>query len=267
MKKLVLTFLLTLLELTLLYAQEYRVYTYSGQVSIRDRAGNDLSLTLDMPVSSNDFVTVAPRSSLALFDVRKSSVFVVGECSGERVGKLVSGAKDNWRMRMRSMIKGTDGSEKAYVSYKGDDPVPECVFAARQQSYSSRFQVGFELIDHLTGNPVGDILSDGQQVHFRITNQAVVPLCVGIVWLDSVGNITDCMAERSRYTIIPAESTVELKDVVIEAAPPFGTDRILLFASPEFFDLSEFEDLYYAPGNDASTGTAVGFSVKHVQIQ
>ena len=52
MKKFVLVFLLTLTELTLLYAQEYRVYTYAGQVSIRDKDGNDRSLTLDMPVSS-----------------------------------------------------------------------------------------------------------------------------------------------------------------------------------------------------------------------
>lgn len=267
MKKIVLVFLLTLTELTLLYAQEYRVYTYAGQVSIRDKDGNDRSLTLDMPVSSNDFVTVSPRSSLSLFDTRKSSVFVVGECAGESVGKLVHGAKGNWRMRMRSMIKGADGSEKAYVSYKGDDPVPECVFAARQQSYTSQFQVGLELIDHLTGRPIGDRISDGQQVHFRITNQADVPLCIGIVWLDSVGNITDCMAGRRRYTVIPAESAVELDDVVMEAAPPFGTDRIFLFASTEFFDLSEFGDLYYAPGNDAPTGTAIGFSVKHVRIQ
>lgn len=251
----------------LLPAQDYTLFSYEGQVHIQDAQGAERSKRLNMPLHPDDRITVGPKSTVSIYDPRKEVVSVIGENKEENVLNLVG--KPRWHLlgRIYHMYKGSDGSERAYASYKGDSPLPEFVYAARQDAYHGTYRVSLEVIDHSTGTVLAGSLDDGQQVHFRVENFEEFPLCIGIVWIDSAGNTLDCLAETGRYVLVPALGTVELEEAIIEVAPPYGTDRILLFASTELFDLGTFSDLYDQPASKPSTEVPIGFDIKRFAIR
>ncbi|MBR4735577.1 MAG: hypothetical protein IK052_05740 [Bacteroidales bacterium] len=244
-------------------AQPYQLYSYNGDIQLRHRTGQSLAPVLDVGLEASDLVSVPAGGSVSILDQRKKKVSCYGACEDLSVKQIISNSRANFLGRISSMIKGVADEDRAYVSHKGDDPVPEFLFAMDQASYAPAYRLSLEVIDYDSGASVNRV-STGQRIYFRVTNHEEMPLCIGILWKDSVGNRTDCLESEPRYVIIPAGSTVDLKNDVMEGAPPLGTDTVCLFASEEFFTL---EALPYADKPAASTGVKIGFTARNIVIR
>lgn len=244
-------------------AQPYQLYSYNGDVKLSRRSGQSIALVLDAGLEASDIVSVPAGGSISILDLRKKKVSSYGACPSISVKQIISNSRAGFGDRVFSMIKGVADEDRAYVSHKGDDPIPEFLFAMDQASYAPAYRLSLDIIDYDSGASVNRV-STGQRIYFRVTNHEEMPLCIGILWKDSVGNRTDCLESEPRYVIIPAGSTVDLKNDVMEGAPPLGTDTVCLFASEEFFTL---EALPYADKPAASTGVKIGFTARNIVIR
>ena len=110
-------------------------------------------------------------------------------------------------------------------------------------------------------------MSDGQQVHFRVVNQEDFPLCIGILWQDSEGDVTIWHEGAGRYCLVPANGVLDLVHDPMIVGPPFGKDRIFLFAAQELFDLQEYPEMNTAYRAGERTGIPIGFVRKDFRIQ
>ena len=258
----ILSFLIVWLKLPV-HAQEFQLYSFSGTVQLKTVAGDAIPLVLDTPLDPNVIVNVAKGGSICILDRGRKTVCSKGECHNIPVSQIVSESKTSFWGKLESMIKGVSPSDQAYVSHKGDNPRPEFAFALHQDQYTPAYQVSLEIVDHHTGIATDGPIRDGQTIHFRVRNAADIPLCIGILWKDSAGNLENCLESEDRFVLIPADSTVELDQIVLEVAPPFGRDVIYLFAAPDFFALHTLADEEIP---ETSTGIPIGFSSKQVLI-
>lgn len=248
-------------------AQPFSLYSYSQGVQIVDKEGKERTLRVGMDISRNDRVTVPRQSSLCIHDGKDNSVLVVGACPGRTVAELVKSRKNGFLGRMVSMLTGADASDRAYVSYKGENPVPEFVFASHQDAYRSSYDIELRVLDAGTGEEAVSSLHDGQQVYFEVVNREPFPLCIGILWRDSQGGLVDCLADAGRYVLVPAEGSLDLSDYMMEVTPPLGRDAIFLFAATDFFDLGSFARVDAESRPEQSSGEPVGFVKKQYSIQ
>lgn len=248
-------------------AQPFSLYSYTREVQIVDREGRERMLRVGMDISRNDRVTVKSQSSLCIHDDKDKSVLVVGECSDKTVAELVKSRKNNFLGRMVSMLTGADASDRAYVSYKGENPIPEFVFASHQDAYQSRYDIELRVLDADTGQETASSLHDGQQVYFEVVNREPFPLCIGILWRDSRGGLVDCLADAGRYTLVPADSSLDLSDYMMEVTPPLGQDTIFLFAAKDFFELNSFSRIDAESRPEQSSGLSIGFVKKQFRIR
>lgn len=244
-------------------AQPYQLYSYNGDIQLRHSSGQPVAPVLDAGLEASDLVSVPAGGSISILDQKKKNVSSYGVCQDLSVKQIISSSKAKFRDKVFSMIKGVADEDRAYVSHKGDDPIPEFLFAMDQASYAPAYRLSLEVIDYDSGASV-NMVSTGQRIYFRVTNHEEMPLCIGILWKDSVGNRADCLENEPRYVIVPAGSAVDLKNDIMEAAPPLGTDTIYLFASEEFFTL---EALPYADKPSASTGVKIGFTARNLVIR
>lgn len=267
MRTRILFLLCLLLPAMMLEAQNYRIFSYKGAVRVTDAQGNPKAVKLDEPLLATDRVSVPADGVLCILDIRKERVSSQGQGSDIPVSTITADPKKHLLSRIKSMLKGTDVSERAYVSKKGEDPIPEFLYAMQAPSYSPAYRLSFELVHFDTGQPAGSRLKEGQLVYFRVTNHEDMPLCIGLLWKDSSGNLADCLADEERYVIVPGNSTIALPEDVLEVAPPFGTDSVYLFASTELFDLRGITESY-RPGSSVSEsrGMDIGFSVQRITI-
>lgn len=249
-------------------AQRYQIYSVEGAVVIKSAAGATRTVLLDAELKADDRVSVPKGGCLSIYDSGKGTVASQGECKDVPVSRIVSNPRGTFVKRFVSMLKGTDASERAYVSRKGEDPLPEFVHAMHHPGYAPAFRVAFELIDAETERTVSGTLRDGQQVYFRVTNHEDIPLCIGILWIDSAGNRADCLEQEDRYVLIPGGTTVDLADAVMEVAPPLGTDTICLFAAEDFFDLGGLSDMEARAGSRSASSTVkIGYFARRFQIK
>ena len=257
-----------LLQAFCLEAQNYRIYSYRGAVEVRDKAGRSKALLLDAALEATDRVSVPSGGSLAIIDEVQGRVSLQGEGRNILVADIVADSGKHLLGRIVSMLKGTDVTERAYVSKKGEDPIPEFIYAISTPGYRPAYRLSFELVSNESGKVVEGPLREGQHVSFRVTNQEDFPLCIGILWIDSSGNQVDCLSDEQRYVILPGKATVWLSEDVMEVAPPFGTDSIYLLASTELFDLRGLIDNYGQSGSvSESTGIPIGFVKKRILIR
>lgn len=257
-----------LLQAYCLVAQNYRVYSYRGDVEVKDQAGHSKALQLDAKLDATDRINVPPGGSLAIIDELQGRVSLQGEGRNILVADIVADSGKHLLSRIVSMLKGTDVTERAYVSKKGDDPIPEFIYAINTPGYKPAFRLSLELVSFESGRAVEGPLHEGQRISFKVTNQEDFSLCIGILWVDSSGNQVDCLADEERYVILPGNATVWLAENVMEVAPPFGTDSIYLLASNELFDLKGLIDNYGQRGNvSESTDIPIGFVRKRIIIR
>lgn len=263
MKKLFLLIVAVAASYGISYAQRYQLYSYKGNVQITRSAGQSCTPALDLALEPTDLLTVDNGGYVSILDNSAKKVSSIGECKQLSVNKIISMSKTGFKGRLLSMVKGTSEDSRAFVSHKGDDPVPEFLYAMDHPGYISSYRIGLEVVDYETDLPVKSAVL-GQRVYFRITNDEPVALCIGIIWKDSAGNTTDCLEDEGRYVIIPANSTVNLKSNVMEVAPPKGSDKIHLFASEEFFKLSAMSG---TAKPSTSTSIKIGYATKALHIK
>ncbi|MBP5230748.1 MAG: hypothetical protein ILO68_03375, partial [Clostridia bacterium] len=198
---------------------------------------------------------------------KNDKVLVLGACTDKPVRELVKNRRYDFLGRLASMLVGPESSERAYVSYKGDDPVPEFVFASHEDAYQSAYDIELRVRDAETRNVVTSTLHEGQMVYFEVINREEFPLCIGILWRDSEGGMVDCLEGAEQFVLVPAESSLDLSDFMMEVAPPFGTDSIFLFAATDFFHLGSFSRIDEWSRPDHSSGKPVGFMKKQFRIR
>ena len=251
------------------FSQPLSLFSYEGEVRLKDPSGVERAKELNMPINLNDMVTISPGASLSIYDQGKPTVLVFGECSERPVNTLLQNRKSHFWGRVRNILDGSNASNRAYVSYKGDNPLPEFLYAAHADAYVSAYRIDLQVIDDSTGQEVRQTMTEGQPVHFRVVNHEDFPLCIGIVWQNAAGDVDICLdvEKEVRYCLVPAEGTLDLTRYPMVVEPPLGRDRIFLFASQEFFDLREFPErnAAYRPGEHP--GIPIGFVRKEFRTR
>ena len=110
----------------------------------------------------------------------------------------------------------------------------------------------------------------GKEAYFRVSNTSNVDLYVNIIDINAEGELYDCMPVDEGMTLshllIPANSTIDLKDYPISFAEPAGTDHLLLLAYPEPFDLRVVNKVLKTPGLTAAKSCQLGIYNKSVNI-
>ena len=248
-------------------AQPFSLYSYSRDVHILDNTGKERVLRIGMDLSRDDRVTVLPSSSLSIHNGKDDRVLVLGACTDKPVELIARNRRYGFMGRLASMLVGPESSERAYVSYKGDDPVPEFVFASHEDAYRSAYDIELRVRDAETRQEVTSTLHEGQMVYFEVINREEFPLCIGILWRDSEGGVVDCLGGTEQFVLIPADSSLDLSDFMMEVAPPLGMDNIFLFAATDFFHLGSFSRIDESSRPDHSSGKPVGFMKKQFRIR
>ena len=105
MRKLFCVLSLCLLGVTGL-SQPLSLFSYEGEVHLKSPSGIERTKKLNMPVDLNDVVTIAPGSSLSIFEEKQSVVLVFGECSDRTLESLLKNRKNHFWGRVLSAMEG-----------------------------------------------------------------------------------------------------------------------------------------------------------------
>lgn len=245
MKKAVLALLLIMLPMSL-SAQRYQVYNRDGQVTVQRQGQDPRPVVLDEMLTGKDLLCVGHHSSITLLEMKGKYLSVFGTCQPTAIDVLVKSNKTSFLERMKSVFRGREERESAYVTYKDSGPdkaLKEAFLAAlKNPQAEGSYRVSLQALRN--GKPQeGNQFLEGDEICFRVENREPFPLCVGILCIDSAGNWIDCLEDREQLVLVPAESTLDLTEDSGYVIPPFGTDRYYLFASRNLFWLTGLDEI------------------------
>lgn len=261
-----LSFIVLLIIPCLSLAQDYRVITSIGKVEIDSFQNKRHKVKISELLSGKDVLYVENGGMITLNYVGTERCISIGPTAGMSIESIVDGLHFSFWKKIVSAIKGVDNDGRLNAAIKGEDPVSAFLYAFSHPVFSPSFKVRFDLIRN--GNiVVGSELKDGERVNFRIHNEESVPLFVVLVWLDSMGEPLDCLAQVTPFLLVPPESTIDLTDDWLEIGPPYGVERILLFASEEAFDSSALLRGLHNIEEGANVGVNIGFYEKIVNTR
>ena len=288
MKKIILGLTLCLCQISM--AENLQVFNVIGKAEVQD--GNAWKpLSRRAVLKNSDVVRIDKNSSLSVLDKEKSKVYALKQSDAANVGQLIAGVANNGSNGtskiFNHMVKSlTDGSSSqtshnaAGCSYRGasveNDIARTLAFKQKNTSLvqinnaTTDYGVKFELVDRKTDQVLPGQLYIGKEAYFRITNSSDRDLYVNVLDVNPQGELYDCLPVDEGMTmshlLIPAGSTVDLKDHAIEFAEPAGTDHLILIAYPEPFDLRVVNKDLLKSGLTASPSCQIGVYNRAVNI-
>ena len=260
-------FILVFLFLSVtLWSQDYTVVAYDGTVEVSGRDGSRHKVQPKENLYRHDILYVSKGGSVTLNKTGTDRYIAVSETSGEVLGSLLKVRKKTFWKRISSVMKGVGDSGSLNAAVKGDeDTVNALLYAASHPDFSSSYHIHFDLLRN--GAPYeGTGFSDGDRVSFYVVNEESFPLFVSILWVDSSGEIVDCLAQRGAFLLLPPEYSLDLSDWWMEVGPPYGIDRICLFASQDVFDAGELIKAIKKAEKPSANGIPVGFYSISVKV-
>lgn len=256
-----------------IYAQEYQVITYLGKVEVVS-PGETIrhSLSSDEILFPQSLLFIDKGGYVTLSEVGKEDLFFsIGECSGEAVSSMIKRAPKNFWKRIVALAKGSGDitSEQFNAAIKGDDMVPELLFALQNPStYRPVLNVSLEVI--CNGKPLRGAfheVHDGDIVSFKLTNREPKPVFVSVLWKGTSGHMTDCLSQTRPFFLLPPMCSIDLSgDTEVVPGPPYGVEYIYLLASEQFFNPLEIITGYEGGSAGESVDAAIGFSETKVQV-
>lgn len=259
MKRTILLF--SLLLSVACHAQDFCVSSVWGDVVIRSAREGLHPARQKERLNGDDVLTVSPGGLVTLNREGTDLYLSVGPTEGESVNSITKRIDNSIWKRVASVIKGVDTSGQMNAALKGEDVIPDYLYAAAHPDYVPYYQVGFDLIRN--GAVMTDVeLKDGDHVYFRIRNEEKIPLFVGLIWEDTLGEPLDCLGQLCRFLLLPPQSSVDLSEAWLEIAPPYGQERILLFASEEPFYMPALLQAYPGREEAVPSGCSIGFCQK-----
>lgn len=287
MKKYIMAALLALCEVA--GAQNLIVYNVTGSAEKQEGAAWK-ALTRRQVLQEGDVVRVGENSALSILDKGTSKVYALKQGSAQKVAALIAGIKENQNSAsgkyfdhmVGSLFNGNSSATShnaAGCSYRGasieNDMARTLAFKQANNALAgisnatTDYQVNFDVIDRQSGSIIKDAYI-GKEAFFRVTNSSEVDLYVNIIDVNQEGELYDCLpideGMTASHLLIPAQSTVDLRDYPIAFSEPAGTDHLLLLAYPEPFDLRIVNKVLLTPGLSAHKSCKVGVCNKQMKI-
>ncbi|MCQ2191514.1 MAG: copper chaperone PCu(A)C [Paludibacteraceae bacterium] len=287
MKKWIIAALLCLCEMA--GAQNLIVYNVTGSAEKLD-GSNWKALTRRETLKETDVVRVGKNSALSILDKGSSKVYALKQGEAQKVGDLIGDIRSNQNSAsgkyfdhmVGSLFNGSSSTvshNAGGCSYRGaaieNDMARTIAFKQANNSLvkisngTSDYNVRFDVIDRNADTTLSKVFI-GKEAYFRITNNSEVDLYVNIIDVNAEGELYDCMPVDEGMTLshllIPAKSTIDLKDYPIAFSEPVGTDHLLLLAYPEPFDLRVVNKVLLTPGLSAAKSCKLGIYNKSVNI-
>ncbi len=288
MKKLIIAALLCLGELA--GAQNLIVYNVTGTAE-KQEAGAWKRLSRREVLQENDVVRVGQNSALSILNKETSKVYALKQSDAQKVSALIASIQGSQNSAsgkyfdhmVGSLMNGSSSTvshNAAGCSYRGasieNDMARAIAFKQANNSLvqisngTSDYSVRFDVMDRKADTILNNKVYIGKEAYFRITNTSSVDLYVNIIDINAEGELYDCMPVDEGMTLshllIPAKSTIDLKDYPIAFAEPAGTDHLLLLAYPEPFDLRVVNKVLKTPGLTAAKGLQLGIYNKSINI-
>ena len=272
-------------------AQDLYVYSVIGKVEIQ-KDGSWSQLQKRMKLSADDVIKVDENSALSILDRKAEKVYSIGKSDAKKVSAVIDNVKGNQKSATsqfmahasKSLFNG--GSDKisheaAGCTYRGDiieNDIAKTILAEQKgdklaaiNNANTDYAVTFEVIERATGKIAAPNVKLGDQAFFRIKNNSDKMLYVNVIDIDANGNLFDCLPIDEAHTLshlmIPANSTVDLKEFPIEFAEPKGTDCMVLIAMEEPYDLRLVNKMLQTKGVEPSAKCAVGLYRKVFVVQ
>lgn len=288
MKKAILALMLGLTQAVM--AQDLFVYNVTGTAE-RMEAGAWKPLTRRASLNDNDQVRVGKNSALSVLDRKNNKVYAIKESDAKKLQELIAGVSNNDKSMsakfashaVKSLFDGSSSTvshNAAGCTYRGasieNDIAKTLLFKEKNTSLvqisntQTDYGVSFDLIDRYSGQVLPQQVGIDKEAYFRIKNNSTTDLYVNIVDINAKGELFDCLPADEAMTLshllIPANSTIDLKDFPISFTAPQGTDHLLLIAYEEPFDIREVNKVLLTPGVSPSASTTIGLYNMQVKI-
>lgn len=229
--------------------QSLWLYSVNGEVEVFSSSGWSKAV-MYQSLSKKDSLRFGAYASASILDRDNDKLYAVQGKSAESVGDLLQEAEKRSKKQTKGFVaflweslRGMNDSNafriSAGVVYRNDDVT--LALASAVAGATSSLPVDFAIIDSESGNTVDDAVSIGQTAVFKVNNYSSMDLYVNILDIDAEGNIAPCIPVSSTQTmsqlLIPANSSVILSSFPIVFTGPKGIDKLILVASPEWFDV------------------------------
>lgn len=246
-------FLFSLILLPLLafsgHSQNLWVYSFNGIVEVWS-SSTWKPVELYQKLSPADSIKFGGNSSISILDRKNDKVYAIQKPGINSVNDLIKEAGIRSKKQPNTVISylwdsltgknnGAEYRSSAGVVYRDNDV--SYAIASAATNATSTLPVDFTLIDRETGYSIGEMAFVGNSALIRVNNHSAIDLFVNIIDVDAHGNITPCIpvtsAQIMMQLLIPANSEVLLNSFPIVFAEPRGEDKLILVASPEWFDV------------------------------
>lgn len=226
-------------------AQDYKILSVIGKVEYR-KGNAYVPASRRLSLSAGDNLRLGDNSAVSILNDKDKKVYSYGKKGDVTVGEVVkvktSALKRYFDHFVSSLRSGStdDISFNANVVYRAANSEEDIYYALADDNRHSDLSLSLGLIDG-NGDKVGSTMNLGDRFIFRVTNSTAQPLFVNVLSVDADGVWFDCLPMDSGGTmshlLIPAESTVDLTEYVMEITEPGGYNRFTLTACDAPFDL------------------------------
>lgn len=250
MKRYLTPFILFILLPTIGRAQNLWVYSFNGSVETNS-SKEWRPAEIYQSLSLSDSIKMGAYSSISILDRKNERIYAIQKDGVNSVPDLIKEAGTRNKKQSRSVISylwGSfagkndvgDYSNSAGVVYRNSDINAAMAYAI--ENLSGSIPVEFALIDRGTGYSIGELALVGNTAVILVKNHSNLDVFVNIIDIDACGGIAPCIpvssAQSMTQLLIPANSQVLLDSFPIVFAEPRGEDKLILIASPEWFDVN-----------------------------
>lgn len=269
--------LLTILMVCMVFgvmAQEYKILSVIGDVQLR-KGNVYVPAARRVALATGDYLKLGDNSAVSILNEKDKKVYSYGKPGVVLVGDVVqvkTSALKRYFDHFVSSLRSGDTDDirfEANVVYRATNADDDIYYALVNEHRASDLVVSMRLVDR-DGRVVGETMQIGDRFVFRVTNHTAQPLFVNVLSVDSDGVWFDCLpidkGGTMSHLLIPAESTVDLTDYVMEITEPKGYNRFTLVAYDVPFDLRRVIKMYHDGQPVAVPQTKVGTYHKTVTI-
>lgn len=288
MKKLIIAALLCICEMA--GAQNIVVYNVTGSAE-KQEGSSWKPLTRREVLKETDVIRVSQNSAMNLLDKNDSKLYAVKQTGAKKVSAILAELKSKQgsvavkygEHIAKSLFNGNSSTishNAAGCTYRGatveNDMARTLAFKQANNALTgisngtSDYDVRFDIMDRTADTTLKNVFV-GKEAYFRITNNSDTDLYINITDINADGELYDCMpideGMTQSHLLIPANSTVDLKDFPIAFGAPAGTDHLILLAYPEPFDLRVINKALLTPGLTSAKSCKMGVFNKSVAIE
>lgn len=230
-------------------AQNLWIYSTNGNVDV---FSNGLWGAAEsyQKLTQSDSIRFTEGSSITILDRQNEKLYAVQKQGSHSVKSIITDSQAKSKKQSKDVIsylwnslKGNNSADdyrkSAGVVYRDNDI--NAAIASAISTMSTNLPVEFYLLDGETDYLIGEVATVGNSATVKVKNHSAMDLFVNLIDVDVNGNMTPCIpissAQQMAQLLIPAGAEVVLNSFPIIFAEPRGEDKLILVASPEWFDI------------------------------